>query len=60
MRKLYIFSALVAVLLLSSCFSDNGNYDYKDPINIRIEGVQANYTVSPTGDRLQILSLIHI
>ncbi|WP_081784171.1 PKD-like family lipoprotein [Hoylesella enoeca] len=54
MRKLYIFSALMAVLLLSSCFSDKGNYDYKDPINIRIEGVQANYTVSPTGDRLQI------
>ena len=45
--------------LLGSCFSDNGNYDYQPPINIRVTGVNEAYTVNPTGDKLQIAPKIY-
>ena len=54
MKHINIFLGLITAFLLNSCFSDNGNYNYKDPLNIHIEGVKNAYTVSPTGDKLQI------
>ena len=39
MKHIAIFSALAMACLLGSCFSDNGNYDYQPPINIRVTGV---------------------
>lgn len=59
MKRINIFFGGLTVLLLSSCFSDNGNYDYSEPINIHIEGINEAYTVSPTGDRLQISPKIY-
>ena len=54
MKRINIFLGGLAALLLSSCFSDKSNYDYLQPVDIRVEGVDEAYTVSPTGDRLQI------
>ena len=59
MKHINIFLGLITAFLLNSCFSDNGNYNYKDPLNIHIEGVKNAYTVSPTGDKLQISPKIY-
>ena len=59
MKHIAIFSALAMACLLGSCFSDNGNYDYQPPINIRVTGVNEAYTVNPTGDKLQIAPKIY-
>ena len=57
MKRINIFLGGLAALLLSSCFSDKSNYDYLQPVDIRVEGVDEAYTVSPTGDRLQIIPI---
>ena len=40
--------------LTAACYSDDGNYDYRDPIDIQVEGVADTYTLSPHGEHLQI------
>lgn len=44
-KKYFIFITLVFGLLLSSCFKDDTNYDYKTISNIEIEGLDDNYKV---------------
>lgn len=39
--------------LFTSCFSDDSNYDYADPLDIQVEGIQDQYSVSP-GDVVQL------
>lgn len=50
--KIYAILAL-SPLLFASCFSDDSNYDYADPLDIQVEGIQDEYTVS-VGDVIQL------
>ena len=50
--KIYALMAL-PLFLLVSCFSDDSNYDYAEPLDIQVEGIQDQYTVSP-GDVIQL------
>ena len=43
--KIYAMMALT-LPLLASCFSDDSNYDYADALDIQVEGIQEQYTVS--------------
>lgn len=54
MKKTTMITFVAAIGLLSSCFKDEGNYDYKEPLSINVENVAASYTVIPGVDRLQI------
>lgn len=54
MKKITIIAFVASLGLLSSCFEDEGNYDYKAPLSINVENVAASYTVIPGVDRLQI------
>ena len=37
MKRINIFLGGLAALSLSSCFSDKSNYDYLQPVDIRVE-----------------------
>ena len=50
--KIYAMMALT-LPLLASCFSDDSNYDYADALDIQVEGIQEQYTVS-AGDVVQL------
>ena len=42
-----IYAMLVLTLFVfASCFNDDSNYDYADPLDIQVEGIQNQYTVS--------------
>ena len=58
MEKSKYFLLATAMLTLASCFSDEGNYDYDAPLVINVEGIEKSYSVSPTGDILQINPVI--
>lgn len=49
-----VICLLAASTALTGCYSDDGNYDYRDPIDIRVEGIADTYTLSPNGERLQL------
>ncbi|MBR1463308.1 MAG: hypothetical protein IJ604_08055 [Prevotella sp.] len=51
-KKIYAMLAL-SLPLFASCFSDDSNYDYADPLDIQVEGIQDQYSVSP-GDVIQL------
>ena len=50
--KIYAMMALT-LPLLASCFSDDSNYDYAYALDIQVEGIQEQYTVS-AGDVVQL------
>ncbi len=50
--KIYAMLAL-SPLLFTSCFSDDSNYDYADPLDIQVEGIQDQYNVS-VGEVIQL------
>lgn len=54
MKKTTIIVMGAALALTTSCFEDEGNYDYKDPLNIEVGNVADSYTVTPGSDRLTI------
>lgn len=56
MTKNFIYIIASALLLLTSCFKDNGNYDYHTVDDIVISGLKDSYTeISYKGDTLSIL-----
>ncbi|MGI6814531.1 PKD-like family lipoprotein [Bacteroides sp. KG123] len=48
----YILLAL-SFPLFTSCFHDEGNYNYSDPLNIQVAGIKEQYTVS-VGDVIKL------
>lgn len=50
--KIYAMLGLT-LFVFASCFSDDSNYNYADPLDIQVEGIQNQYTVS-TGDIIQL------
>ena len=53
-----IYAMLVLTLFVfASCFNDDSNYDYADPLDIQVEGIQNQYTVS-TGDIIQLRPVV--
>lgn len=59
MRRTVIAALAAGLGLLSGCFKDEGNYDYKEPLSIRVENVAASYVVMPGVDRLRITPKIY-
>ncbi len=59
MKKIYLICCC-AVLALSACFEDEGNYKYTDVGEIEIDAFQELYTVlSYAGDKLEITPVIN-
>lgn len=55
MKKIYYCILMLAVCMLSSCFDDDGNYDYTTVDEILIEGLGESYTLnSYNGEVLEI------
>ena len=55
MKKIYYCILMLAVCMLSSCFDDDGNYDYTTVDEIVIEGLGESYTLnSYNGEVLEI------
>lgn len=53
MKKVTYSMLALSLFLLTSCFSDDSNYNYADPLDIQVEGIQNQYTVS-AGDVIQL------
>ncbi len=50
MRRYNILFVVMFSWLCASCYDDKGNYDYKDKLNIRVEGIEKSYHVIPFKD----------
>ena len=48
-----VFSAAL-LLTLTACYSDDGNYDYRPPLDITVSGIDDVYELTPNGEHLQI------
>ncbi len=54
MKKTTIIAFGATLALMTGCFEDEGNYDYKEPLTIEVGNVAESYTVTPGTDRLTI------
>lgn len=54
MKKTTIIAFGATLALMTGCFEDEGNYDYKEPLTIEVGNVAESYTVTPGTGRLTI------
>ena len=47
MKQLYIISFLLFLIGFYGCYDDEGNYDYTEVFEIRIDSMKASYTLYP-------------
>ena len=45
MKQLYIISFLLFLIGFYGCYDDEGNYDYTEVFEIRIDSMKASYTL---------------
>lgn len=49
-----LYSVLLAAMALTSCYSDDGNYDYAAPLTIEVKGIDDTYMLNPNGEVLSL------
>ena len=54
MKQLYIISFLLFLIGFYGCYDDEGNYDYTEVFEIRIDSMKASYTLYTLVDTLRI------
>ena len=56
MKQLYIISFLLFLIGFYGCYDDEGNYDYTEVFEIRIDSMKASYTLYTLVDTLRIVT----
>ena len=54
MKQLYIISFLLFLIGFYGCYDDEGNYDYTEVFEIRIDSMKASYTLYTLVDTLRL------
>ena len=45
MKKIGMFFITVIVVLVTGCYEDKGNYDYKEMPKVSVDGLESSYNV---------------